>query len=379
MAAHFERLRRIDGTIASVAKRGSKTSRKSVTLDASMRIVVLKGREQFQRLRYTQDLREMLEEQFGGVEVFEFDGRTVDLATVLDELRSYGLMQQHKLVILDHADAFITPGGSGDGDSDDDKDEDDAGSGKRASRRPAMEAYAENPVPDATLLLRAETWRPGNLDKKIRKAGGAILDCKEVDAPMAVKWCINRCVKQHEAEIDRPTASMLVERLGPQLDRLDQELKKLATFVGPGGQITQRTVMEMTGLSRDEAGWMIQEAVLTGNPGYAASKLGELLDVSRVAYEPLAWSLMDLTRKMHAASAMLKQGMPPGVINKELRLWGRSGDLLTRAARGTAPPTCARLFEQAVRGDQYVKSGRGDIRRSLEATTILLADTMIAD
>jgi DNA polymerase III delta subunit len=68
-----------------------------------MRIVVLHGKEAFLRTRYTQDLEEALAEKYGQIDRFVFDGETARLSDVLDEIRTYGLLQQHKLVILDHA------------------------------------------------------------------------------------------------------------------------------------------------------------------------------------------------------------------------------------------------------------------------------------
>ena len=88
-------------------------------LNASMRFVVLLGREVFLVQERTRKLTERLEEQYGRIDCFRFDGETTPLADVLDELRSYGLLAAHKLVIVDSADKFLAPGGArGSGDDD---------------------------------------------------------------------------------------------------------------------------------------------------------------------------------------------------------------------------------------------------------------------
>ncbi len=97
-------------------------------LDASMRIVVLHGRESFLVREGTTRLTGLLREQFGGVDQFDFEGDTAELADVLDELRSYALFQGHKLVVVDVADQFV----AGD------------------TRRRALEAYAAQPSEGAT-------------------------------------------------------------------------------------------------------------------------------------------------------------------------------------------------------------------------------------
>src|SRR5262249_1121256 len=148
-----------------------------------------------------------LEEHFGGLEQFSFDGDRADLATLLDELRSYGLMQRHKLVILEDTDEFLA---------------------SREDRRRALEAYVANPVPEATFLMRAGGWKPGNLDKAVLKSGGAVVKCEPVSAEKAVQWCIARCAKRYECSIDDEAARRLVGRTGSDLGRLDSELGKLA-------------------------------------------------------------------------------------------------------------------------------------------------------
>ena len=198
----------------------AKSSAQSARIDASMRIVVLHGIERFLIEEHTRELAAALEKQFGGVEQFTFDGITVEPATLLDELRSYGLMQRHKLVILDNAEQFLAGGGKQaeeDEPSIDDAGGNESGEGAaRTSRRPIMERYAENPVADATLLMRATTWRPGKLDKLILKHG-TILECKSPGPDKAADWCVGRAGKRYEATLDRDAAELLVRRLGTHL------------------------------------------------------------------------------------------------------------------------------------------------------------------
>ena len=136
-----------------------------------MRIVVLTGKDAFLRLERSRALQDALVAAHGQVDRFDLDGAGASLSSVLDELRSYGLLSQHKLVVVDNAEQFL---GAED-------------------RRRAMERYAEHPQPESTLLMRAgQRWNPGRLDKLVEAAGGAVLKCEPPAEADAIRWCGER-------------------------------------------------------------------------------------------------------------------------------------------------------------------------------------------
>lgn len=327
-----------------------------------MRIIVLHGKEPFLLTERTRQLAEALREAYGEIEQFSFDGETTTIADVLDELRSYGLIQRHKLVILEKADEFLA-----------EKDPPRSGAGTRARR--LLEQYAESPMPEATLLMRADTWRPGKLDKLIAKAGG-VFKIEPPTLEKAMSWCDARVRKRYDTTIEPAASERLVALIGADLGRLDTELAKLAAFAGPGRAITSADVAELVGLSREEKAWAIQSAVTSGDVRRALVLLHELLDISRQPQELVTWSMCDVLRKLHAASQMLRQGVPEGAIRSQLRLFGDSQGTIMALARANEPAIFARLFDRAIRTDQGNKSGLGEPVRSLEALTVTLADSM---
>src|SRR5690606_31627518 len=117
-------------------------------------------------------LRQALIDQYHEVETRVYDGKTATLADVLDELRSYGLMQQHKLVIVDDADAYPT------------------------QHRQALERYAQSPVDNGVLVLRSSKWNKGGLDKLIDKIG-FIAKCDALPPAAASSWLVKQCQQHH--------------------------------------------------------------------------------------------------------------------------------------------------------------------------------------
>lgn len=316
-----------------------------------MRIVILTGKESFLIADATRALIETLTAAHDEIEQFRFDaGEGLALATVLDELRSYGLMQQHKLVIVDNAASFLNE-----------------------DSRPAMERYAEKPVDHATLLLRSETWRPGKIDKIVTRTG-LVQKFDEVAAPAASRWVETRASTAHRVKIEPAAAALLVERLGTNLTRLDTELGKLAAVVDEKAGITKPIVEDMVARSREEQFWAIQNAIVQGRPEGTLRAVRDMVDISRVDPVALSWSLMDLARKLHAVSRLLREGEPAGAISKRLKLWGQTQAALLRAGEKTAPREAARLFRETVAVDRKMKSGLLNSQRGVEGQALLLTD-----
>ena len=332
-----------------------------------MRIIVLFGQDQLRLREWTGQLIEVLNHRYGEIQQFDFDGIEVEPAVLLDELRSYGLLQQHKLVVLNKADQFLA-----------NKNEDDemvSPGGRHRTTRQLMEAYAATPVEDATLLMKADTWRKSKLDGLIKKVG-VIGKFDPPNESEAVAWIIEDGAKRHGVKINRNAAELLVERLGSGLDRLNTELAKLASCIGVGKTINRELVVEMVGLSREEEAWIIQEAMASGDPGNAITKLRELLEVSRHSEVPLMWAVIDLVRKLHAASSLIRQGMDDWTVARQVGIWGEAKNHILRAARQLQPDELAQLLRDAVRTDQGNKTGLGKTRRSLEVLTMRVADSI---
>lgn len=302
--------------------------------------------------RYTSDLKQTLEEEHGEIDCVIFDGETATLASVLDEVRTFDLLSRHKLVIVDSADVFLA-----------------AKSSDNKTTRKAVERYAESPVPSATLLLRATSWRPGNLDKAVSKIG-LVYKLQQYNESDTVRWCIARCQKEHECTLDSKGAQLLVQRIGLSLTHLDNELGKLSVRVAPENTISKNDVIEMVGLSREEQAWEIQSVLLTGNENASITKLVELLDVSKQPRELLMWSVVDLTRRLSAAAAMIASGSSSGEIRKSLKLFGDGGNRMLTVAKRRTATQLANLFTEAVAVDARTRNGLLDGRRGLETLAL---------
>lgn len=327
----------------------------ATTLDASMRIVAIHGKEQLSKRQKLAELREALAAEHGELDSYQFDGTTAALAEVLDELRGYSLMAGYKLVVVDQADEFVK------------------------THREALERYAQSPVDHATLVLRAETWNRGNLDKLIAKAG-AIIKCDELKPADATKWLVERVSSEHGTTITRGAAQMLVERIGAKLEALDAEAGKLALMAGPGEPINEKLVREVVGKGSDEQAWAVQEAILgamqRGSGGAAVEALHEIIDLSGQPDVLVTYFVADLMRKLASVEAMRAQGIPDHEIGKALKLWGPRQQMISTVLNKMGPGKALHLLAEVLRADARSKSGFGTSRRNLEGFCVAMADNL---
>ena len=312
------------------AKKGS-----SALPDATARVVVLHGKDDYLRSLHTDRLVGLLRDAHGDLDTLRYDGNSDRPADILDECRSFDLMMRPKVVIVDDAEKVV-----------------------KDSARALFERYAESPPESATLILRSGAWRPGNLDKLIKKVG-AIVKCDTLSPGEAVQWAAGRAVKRHEATIEPAAAVALIERLGCNLGRIDSELAKLAAAAAADGDpvtITTKHVSDLVGRTREEEVWAIQSRLLAG-PEEALGAVREALGPWRQPPVMVMYACVDLLRKVHGASKLAAQGEPPQQISKSLKLWGDSQRAVMGAARQIKPDAAAAALRRVIGLDRDAKSG----------------------
>lgn len=302
------------------------------------RIIVLQGPDAFLRSEYAAAVRTLLTEREGEIDVLRFDGQSASAADVLDECRSFGLMQQHKVILVDQADQLV----------------------KDASR-PLLERYAQAPCDAATLILRSEKWHKGKLDNLIAKVG-IVVRCEPMKEAEGIKWMAARAKNTHGVGIEQQAARALFDRMNGDMGRIDTELAKLAVGASSsGGTIMLADVLEHSGSKGLDDPWRIQGPLLTGDPNACVGYLRRLLeDNPKDLVVPISWAMVDLAGNIHQATKLVAGGVSPGAIGNRIKLWPREkADGVARLASRLKPSQSLAFYRECVAGDRAIKSGLG--------------------
>ncbi len=122
--------------------------------------------------------------------------------------------------------------------------------------------YAENPQPSTVLVLN---YKYKKLDKRkalykaINKVG-VVYESKKLYENQVADW-IRRVLFGQNYNISPKAAQMLVEFLGTDLSKIDNELNKLKIVLPEGTQITPEHIEENIGISKDFNNFELRKAV----------------------------------------------------------------------------------------------------------------------
>lgn len=122
--------------------------------------------------------------------------------------------------------------------------------------------YAENPQPSTVLVLN---YKYKKLDKrktlyKALKKVGVVFESKKLYDNQVPDW-IRRVLKGQGYDISPKAAQMLVEFLGTDLSKVNNELNKLKIVLPEGTQITPEHIEENIGISKDFNNFELRKAV----------------------------------------------------------------------------------------------------------------------
>ncbi len=308
-------------------------------------VYVLHGDERFLKRRVMDALRTLvLGADDDGFGLSRHTGDKANYSTVSTELASAAFFSPRRLVIIEDADPFVT------------------------RVRAKLEKYFASPSATGVLVLDVQSW-PSNTRLAKLVPNDSSLTCKAPAAAKLPEWCVQWAAAHHGKQLVAAAARLLVDLVGSEMGLLDQELAKLAAYVGDAKRIDVADVDALVGASRSENTWKIFDLIGDGKTDEALTLLDRLFGQGEDPFRLLGAFSMQLRRLAQAGrltaqgtsiqAALDDVGVPPfgrAAAEKQMRRLGRSrlGKLydwllqIDLGLKGLSPLPPRTLFERLV-------------------------------
>ncbi len=248
-------------------------------------LYVLHGDEDFLKRRVLEVLRAFVLGKDGDdLAVSTHPGDRAAFAAVYDELQTIPFFGSRRLVVVENADPFVN------------------------RNRATLEKILGKLPDTGTLVLDVKSW-PSNTRLYKLVDPSAALACKAPPAYKLPQWCVGWATARHGKQLTTQAAALLVELIGPEMGQLDQELLKLAIYIGDRTRIDAADVDRLVGRSREETTWKVFDAIGQGNAKEALTILDRLFAQGEEPMRILGAFSMQL-RRLAQAAALYRQGRP---------------------------------------------------------------------
>jgi len=296
-------------------------------------LVVLHGAERHLK---NATLSVLMQEFFGKADdtlgLIRFPGREAEFKAIRDELQQVSMFSQRKIVLVEDADEFVS------------------------NWRSQLESYAEKPSRRALLVLELKSWRKNTRLAKKVEAEGLEIDCSELDGVRLTNWLSQRIEEVHGKKLTRDEATLMVQLAGTSMGLLEQELDKLAAYVGERPRITSDDVRKLVGGWKAETTWVMIDAIRDGRPGVALNCLAKLLYAGEPAPKILG-GINFVFRKLATAAEISRKSGALQPALKEAGVFPRDIPHAERYLRRIQRHRAEAILETLVRVDANLKGG----------------------
>jgi DNA polymerase III subunit delta len=315
-------------------------------------VVVLFGSERFLRQSC---LSAVVRQVLGGEEgddigLTRFEGKDPDLKSVLDELLTISMWGDKRLVLVDDADDFVT------------------------KHRVGLEKALQKPQKKSVLMLVVEKWPKTTRLYKLVEKIGLNLSCEPLKDGEIPRWLIDTAREQFQKDLDRPAASLMLELAGSGLGLLEQELSKLASYVGDRQRITTKDVTQLVGGWRAETTWAMVDAIIAGQVGQALNCLDKLL-AAREAPLMILGGLAFKFRQLSQATEISRQGTKLPAALQSAGVWRNNIQSAEKYLRRVGRSRAESIAGQILDAREFLGGGKGSL--SQEQQRIILETLLI--
>ena len=177
---------------------------------------------------------------------------------------------------------------------------------------PLLSAYLGNPSPHAIVLFIAEELNGVRKMGKFLRERTAAVEFAQLDDRAFAEW-VRKAARDEGVQIDETTLRLLISRLGNDVRRVTNEIKKLAAAAMPESIVTADLVEQLVPNTRELSNFDLTDHLVAGRGQQA---LGALRKILEDGAEPLA--LLGLISYNYRRLLMVKDMMARGVDRREV-------------------------------------------------------------
>jgi len=178
----------------------------------------------------------ILSESEAGFNLSVFYGRDADWAAVVNACRRYPMFSERQVVLLKEA--------------------------QHMRDIEKLEVYIDNPQPSTVFVVSYKEKKVDARTKfaKLLKTKGEMLTTKKIYDSQLPEWA-NQMVQQHGLSINQKALLLLVDHIGNDLSRIQNEIEKLAVNLGARKNITEDDIEHYIGVSKEFNVFELQDAI----------------------------------------------------------------------------------------------------------------------
>jgi len=182
----------------------------------------------------------ILNESETGFNLSVFYGKDADWAAVVNACRRYPMFAEKQVVLLKEA--------------------------QQMRDIEKLEAYIENPLASTVFVVSYKEKRVDGRTRlaKLLKEKGVVLTTKKLYDNQLPEWT-EELVQSKELNISQKALMLLVDHIGNDLSRIENEIDKIAINLGKRKGITETDVEQYVGVSKDFNVFELQAALATKN------------------------------------------------------------------------------------------------------------------
>jgi DNA polymerase-3 subunit delta len=182
----------------------------------------------------------ILNESETGFNLSVFYGKDADWAAVVNACRRYPMFAEKQVVLLKEAQQM------------------------RDIER--LEVYIENPLASTVFVVSYKEKKVDGRTRlaKLLKEKGVVLTTKKLYDNQLPEWT-EELVQSKELNISQKALMLLVDHIGNDLSRIENEIDKIAINLGKRKSITETDVEQYVGVSKDFNVFELQAALATKN------------------------------------------------------------------------------------------------------------------